>query len=53
MFIYRSKLMALEIKGARVPWDMDAVKELFIEYQNWHPIAAFSIVLFVIHFDII
>ena len=35
MFIWRSKLMALKIKGARVPWDMEAVKGLFIEYQKW------------------
>ncbi len=27
--------MALEIKGARVPRDMEAVKGLFIEYQKW------------------
>ena len=27
--------MALKIKGARVPWDMEAVKGLFIEYQKW------------------
>jgi len=27
--------MELEIKAARVPLDMDAVKELFIEYQKW------------------
>ena len=27
--------MALKIKGARVPWDMEAVKGLFVEYQKW------------------
>lgn len=27
--------MTIEIRPARVPEDMDTVRELFVEYQEW------------------